>query len=272
MEHWKLTQWCMYATQKIKYLPDRREVYQELRQHLDDRCQSFLDQGMSKEDAANQTVTVMGDPKELATYLAAVHPPFWGFACSITKWLCILTSAVLCLIFAAQAWRISTDASIAPPEDKNNRINPYADTVPEGYLRTLYCEPGTKYTDSGYLVELARVSCLKAKNSTVASRQTLCFQLEITSLLPWADDPDFCNYLVARDSMGNIYPFSAAWMHAGDSNRRISGKNYRTSPLTWVYDAKIYNLYPFAQWIELRYERGGREMVFRIDLTGGETG
>ena len=62
MEHWKLTQWCTYAVSKIKYTPDRRAVYDELRQHLDDRCEDLLAQGMSKEEAAERAIELMGDP------------------------------------------------------------------------------------------------------------------------------------------------------------------------------------------------------------------
>ena len=133
----------------------------------------------------------------------------------------------------------------------------------------MYSEPEKKYTNSGYMVELARVSCIK---TTESQHSTLFFQLEITSLLPWADDPDFCNYIFARDSFGNIYSSGGTRILGGGQHCSVSGKNYRTSPLTWIYDAAVYNIYPNAQWIELCYERSGRNMVFRIDLTGGENG
>jgi len=269
MEHWKLTQWCTYAVSKIKYAPDRRAVYDELRQHLDDRCEDLLAQGMSEDEAAERAIALMGDPKEIAPYFGAIHRPFWGYLYSTCKILAIITAVFLVFIFLAQFWRISTDASIAPPAYNEYRWNPYAETVPSKYTRTMYAEPGARYTDSGYLVELSRVSCIKTAESR---NSTVFFQLEITSLLPWADDPDFCNYIFARDSFGNIYSAGGTRMLGDKQHYGVSGKNYRTSPLTWIYDAAVYNVHPNAQWIELRYERSGRQMVFRIDLTGGEIG
>lgn len=38
------------------------------------------------------------------------------------------------------------------------------------------------------------------------------------------------------------------------------------------YDAWFANLDPEAQWVELRYDRDGRDVRLRIDLTGGEPG
>ena len=80
MQHVELTHWCIHAVQKIKYPPDREKVYLELRQHLDDRCEDFLAQGMDADTAAKKACEVMGDPYEIADYLAAIYRPFWGYA------------------------------------------------------------------------------------------------------------------------------------------------------------------------------------------------
>ena len=56
MKHWKLTQWCVHATGRIRYSPDRKAVHEELRQHLDDRSDGFLAKGFSEEEAIEKTL------------------------------------------------------------------------------------------------------------------------------------------------------------------------------------------------------------------------
>ena len=265
MEHWKLSQWCLHAVQKIKYPPDRDVVCLELRQHIDDRCESFLAQGMSAEDAVEKTLEVMGDPKAIAADLASIHRPFWGYAYSITKWLCRLAAAGLVLLLFAQGLRMITEDNYSAPDYSDARFDPYSATSPYGNQRILYGEPGTTFTDSGYAVSLSRVSCWDGPGGT------LYFQLKVTSLLPWADDPDFCYYITARDSLGNTYPFRDARDAAEDPDRIVNGTVYRTSVITWIYDAWLLVFDPEGvEWVELCCERDGRNMVFRIDLTGGD--
>ena len=85
MKHWKLTQWCVRATGRIRYSPDRAAVHEELRQHLDDRSDGFLAKGFSEEEAIEKTLDAMGDPAELAPLLAQIHKPFWGYAQDVCK-------------------------------------------------------------------------------------------------------------------------------------------------------------------------------------------
>ena len=99
--------WCKQATHKIKYRPDRQEVYGELYQHIEDRYLDFLEQGMKPEDAQLQALKVMGEPKEIAPMLAAIHRPFWGYAYSLCKWICIL---LVCFTFLKMLpWLFSLD-------------------------------------------------------------------------------------------------------------------------------------------------------------------
>ena len=89
MKNWKLTNWCQVATHTILYHPDRKAVCTELRQHVDERCDSFLEKGMEEKEAVAKTLEVMGNPYELAVILGKIHRPYWGFAYSISKALAI---------------------------------------------------------------------------------------------------------------------------------------------------------------------------------------
>jgi hypothetical protein len=70
----------------------------------------------------------------------------------------------------------------------------------------------------------------------------------------------------AVDSLGNYYyPYSAV---AFDLPRVIRGGSSATAG---IYNATMaLTLFDAdAQWVEIRYDRDGRDLVFRIDLTGG---
>lgn len=271
MEHWKLTQWCTYAVSKIKYMPDRRAVYDELRQHLDDRCEDLLAQGMSKEEAADKAVEVMGDPKELAPQLAAVHPPFWGYVCSITKWLGILTLAAALVIglwnYVSPYIRSSYYSRYSAPSYSSG--NPYTGEGDAftGKTQTISLEPNLSFTDSGYTVKLTNLTVWTGPEW---SFERCHFLLEITTLTPWSDGPMFYNELRVRDSNGTEY-LCYRGQEDWDDGKQLIPALYHTGPLTWLCDMNFYNDGDPLTWIELYYDRDGREHAIRIDLTGGDS-
>ena len=71
-------QWCILATKKIKYRPDRQTVYGELYQHIEDRYLDFLEEGMDKEQAIKRTLEVMGSAEEIAPPASGHSQTFLG--------------------------------------------------------------------------------------------------------------------------------------------------------------------------------------------------
>ena len=51
--------WCKEVTKKIKYRPDRQDLYSELHQHLQDHYQEFLEQDMEHEEAMQKALQAM---------------------------------------------------------------------------------------------------------------------------------------------------------------------------------------------------------------------
>ncbi|MBP3477871.1 MAG: hypothetical protein J6K03_00110 [Oscillospiraceae bacterium] len=271
MEHWKLTQWCTYAVSKIKYTPDRRAVYDELRQHLDDRCESFLERGMSKDEAAAKTVEVMGDPKELAPQLAAIHRPFWGYACSIIKWASIL---VLTAAFLVGLWnylspylRSSYYSRYSSPSYSSG--NPYTGEGDAffGKTQTVRLTSDQSFTDSGYTVTMTDLTVWTAPDWDFARCH---FLLEITALMPWTDGPMFTDTLRVRDSNGTEY---LCYLDQSDfdKGKQLVIEKYHTGPLQWLCDITFHMRGEPVSWIELYYDRDGREHVIRIELPGGDS-
>lgn len=264
MEHWKLTQWCMYAVSKIKYTPDRRAVYDELRQHLDDRCESFLERGMSKDDAVAKTVEVMGDPRELAPLLAAAHPPFWGYACSITKWLMRLTVAftVACIIFGI--------IQFCDQSYQYTSTSVYAQSNDPDITRKLYLEPNCSATLDGYTFTITRAAIQhyysKANIGKDQEYDRLYIELKVSNYLPWAYDSEALGWFWAEDSLGTHYG-----SYYEDTAGCIFTYTSSGDPFVQYHTFEI----PIAHWeavnwIKLHYDRDGRDIVLYIDLSGGE--
>lgn len=77
-------------------------------------------------------------------------------------------------------------------------------------------------------------------------------------------------YLWTRDSLGNVYhPIvynyekqeDVPWMYCVST-----GSGAPRETILWI---TLGNFDPDVQWVELRYDRDGREMTLHIDLTGG---
>lgn len=270
MKHWKLTQWCVYATDQIRYSPDRKAVHEELRQHLDDRSEDFLAKGFSGEEAIEKTLDAMGDPAELAPLLAQIHKPFWGYAQDVCKWM-FRIAAMGALVFTLYSTvRNLIYIDYTQPEANGwfsaGSISDSFDTV-----ENTHTAPNHTYTDSGYSLTLTRAMTRThtTEQHEIAFRQ-FYFQLRTQTFFPWQNEPAIGDYLWAQDSLGNIYPTYPAGRPTY-SDPCVYAFLYQTAPLTWVLEGRIYDFTTEeVTWLDLHYSRDGREMVWRIDLTGGE--
>ena len=254
MECWQFSQWCRRATSKIIYPPDRKAVFEELRQHMDERSDLFLDQGFSEQDSVEKTLSVMGNADDLAKQLGAIHRPFWGFAWSITKWISAI--AIILMLATVLIYRVPMIGSVLIQNDSLNSENwdPYLMT--ENFSlgqQVMHQELQSEYSEGYYTITLTDAALWKNTDG-----ENLFFRLRIGAFLPWADTPGFMQYLSAKDSLGNEHPIS-------------SSENLRKSGLfTWTYDGVISQ--PFAenvQWIDICYDKDGRTMSLRIYLNGG---
>lgn len=269
MEHWRLTQWCTHAVTKILYPPDRRAVYDELRQHLDDRCEALLAQGMSKDEAAIKTIEAMGDPSELADQLAAVHRPFWAYASIVTKWLMVI-AIVLSLIglFGAKYTVISTDL--------DNRMDYYYEksTSPDR-VRVLYLEPNCSDSSDGYTFTVTRTAIQQdthmRADGTLGTISDLYMEVEVTRPNPWAQDCYAMETFWGIDNLGRKYVHTSRTYYTPDIRYLGCSMSAENSYVLYydlhiiLVDEPLENL----TWVELHYNRAGRDVVLHIDLTGG---
>lgn len=263
MKHWKLTQWCIYAVSKIKYGPDRAAVYEELRQHIDDRCENFLQQGLSAEESVDKTVEVMGDPRELAPYLAAAHPCFWGFAYSITKWLMYITAVAALICLTVTGYRLLHDKVTG-----SKQYYSYIESSSSDRTCILYAEPNSSDTSDGYTFTVTRVA---VQQTSVGNQNVynLFIEVEVIKPYPFSADCYGMHSFWGIDDLGNKYACTPNLDGIKSMSCRTNDSNY----FIQYYDFEItyVNLNPSQalKWFELHYDRAGRDVLLHIDLAGG---
>ena len=268
MKNTSFIRWCNTATEKIKYRPDRQAVAEELRAHLEDHYDSLIANGLSPKEASDQALAAMGSPDELAPVLAEIHKPLWGYLYSAASVLLAMCLIAFCCVCLYQGVRFLTDGIYAKPDYSNAAFNPF-DSDSDG--SNIFCEkPGAFCFDYGYLIHVTKVSCWDDPQNS------LYFQVDVTSILPLCDRPDFCYYFCVRDNWGNVYPCKTVAPPITDpeqliDTRWIQGRIWQTSPLSWTYDAVLPSFDTEGiEWIELYYQRDGRDFAVRIDLPRGE--
>lgn len=259
--------WCSRAVSGILTSPDRENVSQELYDHLEDAYQSLVAAGIDPKAAQEQAVAAMGSAEELAPQLAAVHRPFWGRLELVCRKALVILSAVTLLLFG---FYVLENFFFDPAFQK---FDPNAGLSLSGNTQQkLYLEPQCSAASDGYILTVTRASLWERtyQSQGETRQQDYCnIQIEVFNPLPWADVPDFSKWYWAVDSLGNYY--YSAGEDSFDNECSIQATDYRTGLFTTIQDLWLSPcVSQEAQWIELHYDRSGRNIVLHIDLTGGE--
>lgn len=285
--------WCIHATKKIKYRPDRQEVFNELHQHMEDRYQDFLDQGMNKDDARKMTLHVMGDADELSPQLAAIHKPFWGYLYSSFKWVFVILAIVTLLKFIPwwKSYQYEMQSFFVRSFDLPISLDPFEDDTyevknPDGiiihpWIRIFHAQPNCKATYDDFTFSIKNVVLWQEQPyifQTSTTQDHLYIQMDITNPFPWIEFGDAPKWFWAEDSSGKYYY----------SNNEYASRKYaeaeRANPepsLIGVMDQTDLFTYTYYIWVRgidcsntegitLHYDRDGRKIELPIDLTGGD--
>lgn len=244
--------WCKAATEKIRYGPDRDVVSKELRDHLEDRYDALIAQGVPEEEAARRTLEAMGSAEIIAPQLAAIHRPWLGWLVSTLKAVAIISVVFLALSIPRTLflYTIETTGSLSVQQNTEN--------ITMTYDAEVSCER------EAYHFTINRVAASD-------SIDRLYLQLTVRRF-PGMPKFDAVEHFYAIDSNGNIYASidnrtqvfdrtAGRWVQRGGSSHGVGHDRFALS-LT-EFDLT-------AQWVEIRYDRDGREIVLHIDLTGGE--
>ena len=242
--------WCQKATEKIRYGPDRRVVCRELMDHLEAHRDALMEKGLSAEEAEQKALTAMGSAEEIAPQLAAIHRPWLGYLSSIMKAIAIFAAALA--LFCSFA----TGASFLSALSSTREF----DSIPANHgPLDHYCHPNVSDSSDGHRFQVTEAGYSKLKRE-------LYFQLEVMHW-PWIDGGDITSYIWATDSLGNHYKSIADADYDDPACIVRDGGLYST--LIFVSSMRLTGFDPDADWVELHYDRDGRDMVLRIDLNGG---
>ena len=242
--------WCYHAVAQIRFKPDRQMVFEELKAHLEDSYDHFLAQGYPAERAQRLAMEAMGDPEEIAPQLGAIHKPWLGYIYRLVKWITI----------PACIWAVFLLVSFTGSHIHALISTANYDSLREEGQGGYYCQPNVTDSSDGYQ--------FKVTEAAVNNRgDTLYVELQNT-YWPWLPEPGIANYFWAVDDLGNYYACRRDVMY--DDVPKVSYQGGFYSQGFGSSNLKITHFDSNAQWIELHYDRDGRDIVLRIDLTGGE--
>lgn len=218
----------------------------------------------------------MGDADTVAQQLGAVHRPFWGYFQIYSRRVLMVIACLtlVCLSARIIAGLFFTDGYEQPAY---TRYDPYRDTSAyDGVCqlnRTFYSKPDAAITSDGYTLTLTEAALWHSAYTDSAGQpqeeDRLHFRIQVTNPLPWALHADISRWFWAVDDLGNYY---YAPYETGTAGPSLQSSIYHIGPLTYLHDLYLTDYTSQdARWIEIHYDRAGRDLVLRIDLTGGET-
>lgn len=247
--------WCRDAVRKIRYWKDRNKVYAELYEHMLDRYEALLEKGYSEEEAVKKTIDAMGSAEELAPQLAAIHRPHWAYAAILTRGLVLI---LLCLCIG-RGVQFGLDNGFG----RYTHSNVWAPYTRGGQERVAYVQPRETAKTDGYTIRVKKAALWRNYyDESVDGKEyfdTLYMDISVFNPLPWMQENAgvSMNQLWAVDSTGARYD-------------QLLCSPRRFGFFTYVYQINLQELQEDISWIELHYDRDGRNMVLRVDLTGGD--
>lgn len=241
--------WCCHAVAQIRFKPDRQAVFNELKAHLEDHYDDLRSRGYAPEQARRLALEAMGSAEDIAPQLGEIHKPWLGYIYRIVKWITI--PACVWALFLLIAFCGSHVHSLISTGN-------YDSLRAEGE-GGFYCQPDVSDTSDGYRFTVTEAA-------VNAGGDVLYIELQIT-YWPWMPQPAIANYFWAVDSLGNYYACRKDVMY--DDVPKVAYQGGFYSQGFESNQLEVRNFDSSAQWLELHYDRDGRDIILRIDLTGG---
>lgn len=259
MKNGKFDAWCEEATARIRYWRDREAVSAELRAHLEDKYDALVAGGTPPVEAAARALESMGSPREIAPQLGAIHSPWLGWLYSFVRLVGITVLALAVVMgyysvfdqwvrFSVMTEPTGLYSAVRTPEDIA-----YYDT------------PDVQTRLEGYCLRVTEVAVVPEDSLFHASQ--LHVMVEVT-WWPWMWPLDVQDEIWALDSLGTCYSSYDVNGVKGTPRIAFAGGHYGL-PGKSIWYFTIANFDCDSQWVELRYDREGRDMVLRVDLDGG---
>lgn len=267
--------WCRAAVDQIRYKPDREAVYQELYAHLEDLYDAATDRGLTPAEARDEALKAMGSASEIAPQLGAIHRPFLGYLLNVTRWI-VYAASVLLLLQLFAFFRYNSPSQTRIPwyyENPGEELTIYSEDGTWESRRLLDFDPDAQDSSDGFTFDASRAVMVfhDDYHDDTQDAYYFWFCVDVTGLAQWARLKDIpIHDFWAVDSLGNTY--CSYKNDAYSYQRSVSGNLERTGYFRYTMDLWLTNFCSQdAQWIELRYDRDGRDIRLRIELNGGDS-
>ena len=261
MRNTKFDAWCETATAKIRCWTDRSAVSDELRGHLEDRYDALIASGCSREEATARAIEAMGSAREIAPQLGRIHSPWLGWILMTLRLIGVMAiTGALMLSTITGRWGLGIPVAGGPQTVSLGNLIHYA------WEMHSYENPTGKTQWEGYRLEVTEAAVVP-DGFTLSGPE---LELLVGVVTPfWQTSFAVEDQLWARDSLGNEYrPVRSATEKPEEPclySRKLTDVSSRQTSL-WI---SLGNFDPDAQWVEVYYDRDGRDLVLHIDLSGG---
>lgn len=270
MNHEKFFTWCRIAVKGIKYRPERDQVHKELYEHLEDRYESFRSRGWEQEEAVDKTIEAMGSAEDLAPQLAKIYNPFWPYMLLVSRIVLIILVVITIIPFALYLHeQFELDTSPYSIREYNVFRDVAYQSESQSAKRMLYLKPGRSVSIDGYTVTATKAAWWRTEYPGGSEEDRFYIYMDVNGLLPW-EEINFTapSRMWAEDSLGNHY--YGMYEHAYASESMLIGTAKRSGMFSYTFELMLADyVSQDAEYIDLHYDRDGRDFALRIYLTGG---
>ncbi len=248
MKSYLFSDWCRKATRLIRYRGDRKAVFDELMAHLEDRQEALEAQGMPPDKAQREAVNAMGSADAIASELAAIHTPFWGYTFHTFRVICVILCTIALLMVGDQIFH--TASYLSQYDNSTNLLRPETDqweVLAQGKAEEV-CH------SDGYWFRVPNAVLWQQDDQFLLS-------FELQQFDGWLLGSHTYQYhrFWVEDSLGNTYTkfTNVVSTHPGFLEaHRIQLSGIPSGDM---------------EWFAVHYDRDGRDIVLHIDLTGGDS-
>lgn len=260
----RMRRWCSDATLGIRISPDKELVAQELYDHIYDRMALLIQSGMDGDSAEQAVNSIMGNPLDVNAPLGSLHRPFWTLA---LRWAHRVMVVLMLICLVTYGLHYLETAFFSNDIEKFDKSLPPAIS---GTHQLLWRDsPGVTESAEGFRIRVYQTSLWHTTSLDGDQREILNIQIKITNPIPWSQEPNFGNWIWAEDSLGNQY--LSGGLDTPAREPAIQAVQYHTGTTTYILDLWIFQyVSQDAQWLELHYDRDGRNITLQIPLSGGE--
>lgn len=255
-----IASWLKTATGKIRFRQDRIAVQDELRQHMEEKWEDLREQGIPEKEIDQRILKDMGSAEELAPLLAEIHKPHLGYTLTVLKW-------ITALLIVASLIAVGNAGGGSMFQSDSEWLN---DTTKGDFQRVFYDEPAQSFRCEDYILQIQKVALWTTTSTQYYYESAIYLQIRVMKP-PLAPRFNAWQYLGAQDSNGSIYyPFNDRGWAGGFNNVSLKGVKYGVFSDTQILVIRNLDGTPM-EWIDLYYDRDGRNATVRIQLTGGDS-